>query len=234
MKKVMLIFEDFQESGHTQAILKKVGFDVLAQNNTSRLSDQILTFRPDAIVSSGGQKFPSLVIGQELKKVTHFKGKSILILPAGERPQPAEISKARVDVLVEAPVKPHRLIEILAKNLSLDPAPLLEKFSKAQIQDHAAPPAPRSAPEALAGSDMVMVKGTARTAEHVQLNDRDRVESYQRFVQGMTIDVQQTSHSKTAVRERQYELKKGWDFKILEKLDDLKRAFAEALFKKNN
>jgi len=234
VKKVMLIFEDFQSSGQTQTDLKKVGFDVMAINTTARLSDQILTFRPDIIVSNGGHKIPSMLIGQEIKKVTHYRGKSVLILPKGERPGAAELAKARVDVLIEAPVQPKRLIEILAKSMELDATPLLEKFTKAKIQEHAPPPVPRSTTDAPNVSEMITVKGGAKTNGPVKIEDKDRVQGYQAFIKGMNIDIQQTSHNKQAIRARQEELKKGWDFKLLEQLDKLKQKFAEALFKKNN
>ncbi len=243
MKKVLLIFEDFQESGQTETDLKKVGFDVLGINNLISLSDQILTFGPDAVISCGIQKIPSLMIGRELKKVNHYRGKSILILPNGARPAPSEIAKTRVDVLIEAPVLPFRLIEILAKLLSLDPAPLVEKFNKSKIQEHAAPLLPRINSETPPGlSDLIRVKGggsssgsnTSTAAGKNLIEDKERVAGYQKFVQGIKIDVQETSHSKVAIKERQEELKKGWDFQLLEQLDKLKRQFAEALFKKNN
>ena len=231
----MLIYEDFQESGQTQTALKKVGFDVLGTSHMTRLSDQVLTFNPDVIVAYGGIKYPSMYLGKELKKVTHFRGKSILIIPAGERPLPTDIAKARVDMMIEAPVQPTRLILILSKILGFDPLPFLEKFNKAKISDVEDDEVARLGPDSPINTaqEMVIVKGSVGPTQGVKIEDKARVEGYQKFIQGMKIDLKQTSHSRQAVKNRQEDLQKGWDFGFLDQIDKLKREFAAALFKKN-
>jgi hypothetical protein len=59
-----------------------------------------------------------------------------------------------------------------------------------------------------------------------------RLSKYQSFLEQDKIDPHQTSFQKSEIKQRQQELKKDWNFEELEKIDDLKRKFAEALFKK--
>jgi FixJ family two-component response regulator len=237
MKKMMLIFEDIQESDRIKADLQKIGFDVQASKSLVRLSDQLLNFNPDIVIGCGTHKFSSISVGQKLKEAqVHLQGKVILVLQKGERPAATELVKTRVDVFMEAPVKTIQLIETVARLLEFDPAPLLEKFNKSQIQEHAPPPTPRLSKDNFeADKSMFTVRGNGLVdSQKVALEDKKRVDAYQKFVQDMHIDTHQTSHSRATVRARQEELKKGWDRSLLEELDKLRRQFAQALFKKNN
>lgn len=233
MKKVLLIYEDYAESAKTQTYLKKVGFDVLAQNHDQRIADQILTFNPDIVVVCGKQKFHSLTVGTKLKEISGLRAKVILVLPNGERPNPMELTKARVDVLIEAPVSAERLIQVLAKLTNLDPAGYLEKFKKAKLTDPTLDEAPPRAAQGQDAADSVMVRGAAPKKEKIQIHDPSRAEKYRQFAEQLPIDKSQTSHTRQAIKNRQAELKKGWDFDLLEEIDQLKRQFTRALFKKN-
>lgn len=218
MKKVLLIFEDYAESAKTQTYLKRVGFDVLLQNHDQRIADQVVTFNPDVIIVCGMQKFSSLDVGIKLKAMSNLRAKTILILPQGKRPNPMELTKARVDILVEAPVAPEKLIQLIAKITNIDPNNILEKYKKAKISEE--------------NTEHTMVGSSKVIQEKIHLNDPARTEKYSQFIQEIQFDLSQTSHSKQAIRLRQNELKKGWDFKMLEEIDKLKRQFVQALFKK--
>jgi hypothetical protein len=67
----------------------------------------------------------------------------------------------------------------------------------------------------------------------VAIEDKKRVEKYQKLVKDIVIDTKQSSHSRQDLKQKQKELKKGWNFDQLEEQDELKRKFAEALFKKS-
>ena len=52
MRKILLVIEDYHERTYLQTMLKKIGWDVIGLSTELGLSEQILTFRPDAIFAS--------------------------------------------------------------------------------------------------------------------------------------------------------------------------------------
>lgn len=209
---------------NTQTYLKKIGFDVFAIQSDSRLVDHILTFNPDLMIIYGKQKFSSVEVSQKLKEYGKYHGKVVLVVPNGVRPDVAALAKARMDSILEAPIQPAKLIQTIAKLLGLDAQPLLEKYSKAQFSESTE-------------SEDVNVSSRASSVsvhESIKIEDKDRVAKYQKFVQGMSIDKTQSTHTRQAIREKQVEMKKDYDFDLLDKLDKLKRQFVSALFKKSN
>lgn len=236
MKKVLLVFEEYGEMTRTQTYLRKVGFDVYSISNELLLSEQVISFRPDLIVAYGkGQKVSSLSVGQRLRENTKYIGKVILVLPSGMRPTPVEMARLRVDFLMEAPIQAMRLIHAISKLTDMDPQPLLEKYSKAQLSESTKPESfsvkSSEAPESL--GQTIHVSG--RPIEgfgNIKIEDHERVQKYDRFVAGIKFDKSQTSHNKTLIKEKQAELKKGWDFDLLEEIDRIKREFVTALFRK--
>jgi DNA-binding response OmpR family regulator len=235
MKKILLIFEDIQEGDQFKADLQKVGFDVLVTKTVNRLNDTLLSFNPDVIVGCGAHKFSSLSIGQKLKEEqAYVKGRIILLLPKGEKPSAPEIAKARVDILMETPLKPTQFLEVVARFADLDPAIIVDKFQKSQIQEHATPPQARLSKDSFeADRTAFTVKGSKTESSKILIEDKKRTEGYKKFVQDIHIDPKQTSHSKAQVKARQEVIKKDWDKEALKELDKQRKEFAEALFKKN-
>jgi len=116
MDRVLLVYEDSTESSHIEITLRKVGFDVETIPGELSLSEKLLSFNPDVIVAHGkGIKLQTLSIGKKLKESFRYMGKVVLIFPAGAVPQQQELRKARLDVLVEAPVGTLNLAETLLK-----------------------------------------------------------------------------------------------------------------------
>jgi hypothetical protein len=62
--------------------------------------------------------------------------------------------------------------------------------------------------------------------------DEQRIKKYDKLISGIKFDTSKTTFSKIDVKARQKALTEDWDFEELERLDDLKRKFANALFKK--
>jgi len=236
MIKVLLIYEDYAEGSRTQAYLKKVGFDVHIQNHDQRLFDLVISFHPDVIVVNARQKFSSLDVGIKLKNINSLKSKTILVLPQGARPDPTELVKARVDVLIESPVKAERLIQVLAKLTNIEAAPFLEKLKKAILSDPSLNEVSGgSKPHAASEVERpTQIHGELHQIDEVSITDRARMEKYQKFIQDVRIDKAQTSHSRQEIKLRQAELKKSWDFDLLDEIDKLKRQFVKALFKKTD
>jgi|GEM_PF-1932596 len=248
MVKVLIFSEDYSESTKLQTELKKVGFDVSLSNTATRVSDLILTLNPDVVLAMAVQKSSSLSIVQKLKELNFFKGKAIAVVAHGERPQPAELVKARADLLMESPIGSRRLIEIIAKLMQIEVGPLLEKLNRtAQTTSESnRDRLGSSAAGAGRGSQIEketvqFVRGSKPEAEEqhappvslqVSLNDPERASRYNKLAATVKIDKAQSSHARQEIKMRQAELRKDWDSEVMKDLDKLRREFVAALFKK--
>jgi hypothetical protein len=249
MKKLLLIVEDYTEMTKMQTFFKKIGLDVVAQGTELRLQEQLLSFFPDVVLAFGeNKKVNSLSIGQKIKDYGRFNGKTVLILPQGHRPTPADLSKAKVDALLEAPVQPVRLIQVIAKFMGLDPETLVEKYQRLQSEKELKKESQSESFGVSGGkvpsSETVVVSGARASnlittvpafnfsLEAELTRDKVRVEKYSKFVQEIQIDKTQTSHDRSVLKLRWSELKRTWDTQLIQEIDNLKRQFVSALFRK--
>lgn len=132
MNKILLVYEDYADLMSVEAALKRVGFDVIGLTSEYAMSDQMLAFNPDLVVGSGkAGKVSSLGVGKRLKENTRWHGKSVLIFPANFKPGPQDLLKIRADMILEAPVPPLRLVQVIGRILGHDEAVLLERLNKA-------------------------------------------------------------------------------------------------------
>ncbi len=132
MNKILLVYEDYADLMNVEATLKKVGFDVIGLTNEYTVAEQVLAFNPDLVVGSGrGGKVSSLGVGKRLKEMHRWQGKSVLIFQPHVKPEPQELIRIRVDMMLEAPVPALRLIQVLGKLLGHDESLLLERLNKA-------------------------------------------------------------------------------------------------------
>lgn len=129
--KILLVYEEYSEMMNTQALLQKVGFDVLGISTEYTLGENVLSFNPDVVVAFGrAGKVTTTGVGRRLREMTRWQGKVILILPLGYKPTPQDFAKVRADMLLEAPCPPLRLMQTLAKMMGLDEALLQERLAK--------------------------------------------------------------------------------------------------------
>lgn len=140
-----------------EAALKKVGFDVIGLSSEYAMAEQMLAFNPDLVVGSGkGGKVSSLGVGKRLKEMTRWAGKIVLIFPANFKPNPQELIKIRVDMVLESPVAPVRLIQVIGHMLGHDEAVLLDRLNKAMHVE-----TPQKSTTAVGGGGKVSPEGEA-------------------------------------------------------------------------
>ncbi len=228
MVKVLLVYEDFNELTLTESYLKKVGFDVVGISNEILVHDQILSFNPDVIVANGkNPKVSSLSIGQKMKDNQRYQGKVVIVLPKDVRPSPQDLLRIRMDGIIESPVNPEKLIQVLCRLTGQPADSHLEKFHKARLSD----------PEL---KRLIMVTSTQPAPASVSplsntgvaIDDPQRMSKYKKFTDGVDIDVKHSTHQRQDLKEKQKDLKKNWNFDELEDQDRLRQEFAQALFKK--
>lgn len=132
MNKILLIYDDFAELNTVDYSLKKVGFDVISISSEFALQEKILSFNPEIVIAyARGPKVTSIGVGKRLKEMNRWGGKVLLIFPQGNKPDPQDLIRTRMDLLLEAPIPVTRLIQILAKITNQDDQQLLEKLIKA-------------------------------------------------------------------------------------------------------
>jgi len=218
MKKVLLVYDDFNEMTLLQSTLKKLGFDVVGISNEYLLSQQMLEFAPEVIVVAGNNtKVSSLSVSAKLKENKKYIGNVLVILPSKLKLTSQDLLKMRMDLVLEAPVTHEALIQGLAQLMDQSDTNLLEKLRKFTAAQQ-----PKEG------------KSTERSTDHRSFSDPGQLEKkisrYQKLTQEIAFDSGQTLHGKAAVREKQKELAKGWDIAELEAQDKLRKEFASALF----
>lgn len=167
MNKILLIYDDFAELSTVDYSLKKVGFDVISISSEFAIQEKILSFNPEIVIAYGrGPKVTTIGVGKRLKEMTRWGGKSLLIFPAGFKPDPQDLIRARMDLLLEAPIQVTRLIQILAKITNQDDQQLLEKLIKAAATESVESNA--KSPNKVREDDNVFVGGQSGESDDTQ------------------------------------------------------------------
>lgn len=131
MNKILLVYEEYAELMNAENTLKRVGFDVIGISSEYSVAEQIVAFNPDLVVGSGrAGKVTSMGVGKRLKEMLRWQGRSVLIFPPNFKPSAQDLIKIRADLILESPVPPVRLLQVVAKLLGQDEGVLLEKLNK--------------------------------------------------------------------------------------------------------
>lgn len=225
--KILLVYDDYAEMIRLQTDLMKIGFDVVGIVNEALLSDQLLSFHPEVVVTAGrGGKVSAPGVAQKLRENSRFTGKVILLLPASQRPSSEELTRIRMDALIEFPTPVPKLLAVMAKLLGAEAEAWIEKLRKAKMAEGAA--------EEIIQLNLYLRELAAEKEQASKAREKgDRASRYETFLKGVPpLDPQATTFGRQEIRSRQEKIKKDWDFKLLEEIDELKRKFAQALFKK--
>lgn len=166
MNKILLVYEDYADLMSVEATLKKVGFDVIGLSSEYAVAEQMLAFNPDLVVGSGrGGKVSSLGVGKRLKEMSRWQGKSVLIFPANFKPSPQDLIRIRVDMVLEAPVPPIRLVQVIGKILGHDETVLLERLNKSMhVESPQKPGTSLATGKYSTEEEAIYVKGTVEDA----------------------------------------------------------------------
>lgn len=136
MLKILLVYDDFQELTSVELMLKKIGFDVVGITSEFSLAEQLLAFNPQVVVAQGqSAKLSSAGVGKRLRESLRWDGQTILIFYPNAKPHPADILKMRMDVGLEYPVEPTKMVQVLAQLGGLDANQLLDKLIKNMAQE---------------------------------------------------------------------------------------------------
>ena len=123
-----MVIEDYNELVFLGGVLRKIGFDLETVQSTSKYSEFMLSLNPQVlIISSSGKKVDLSLIQKDLKK-RQRPPKTVLLVNPNQNIE--DLPVIDVDVILSSPVKIDKLIDAIADQLGVDPAPYLTKFSK--------------------------------------------------------------------------------------------------------
>ncbi|MGE3973955.1 MAG: hypothetical protein AB7F59_05455 [Bdellovibrionales bacterium] len=130
MARILLAIEEYKELIFLETLLKKVGFDVVGIQNDLAVYEKLMAFNPDMLVitAQGHRVNGTKTLPKLLQKKANIPP-TIFINPKGKALMPAD--KKAVTVL-ESPVSPHTMIELIANLLNLNEDVLLDKYEKAE------------------------------------------------------------------------------------------------------
>lgn len=264
MARILLLLEDFNELSFMESALKKVGFDTMGLLNETNLADKVMIFNPSVIMAYGrGNRFSGMSVAKKVKEMK-TDAKVALIFSPEAKPQAHELTGMRLDVILETPLNLLRTIEVLARVCQIDAAPMVEKYNRIKgslganppgwasqtVADPAATgviplgkkrppaaPAPDSAASKRSAVDQVeraissMSHSAAQSKEQADAR-KERLKEV--LAQAEPIDVKSTTFSRKDLKKRMRDLKQDWDPLELADLDQQRKEFAEALFKKKS
>jgi len=126
MQRILIAIEDFNELLYCETILKKVGFDTQSFQTELAISEAILTFNPDLLIMSA---MGSRVNGVNYLSKLKTKNKTLPVILIGQRNR-LNVSDKQIIALLEPPLSPRILIEVLSSLFHLDEEALLSKYEK--------------------------------------------------------------------------------------------------------
>lgn len=132
MFKVLVVYDEYNELISVESTLKKVGIDVIGLGTEFSFKEKMLSFNPDAVLVHGkGYKFTTTAIGKKLKEMNRWKGKSILIYPPDQDPQPEDLLNLRMDLMLQSPVSSIRILQVIAILFGKEEDVLVNRYHRA-------------------------------------------------------------------------------------------------------
>lgn len=221
-RRVLLLIEDYVENSRLVEVLKKIGFDVVGQGNENGLGDKILAFHPDLVVVCGtSSRLSAVSVGMKLRDVRGFTGSVILGMSKEDKISSHDLLKVRVDRILEAPIHIEALIRNVCEVLHLDAESHIEKFNRIQWSQ------PEDKLQFIRG-------GSGEALEKTEVSrltqSHSRQERFRKALANLDIPISDTTFHRATVRDKWAEVKKDWDFDLIDEINELKREFTDALF----
>lgn len=122
--------DDYNEMVTVESLLRRLGFDVLSVGKDILVNDALIRFQADLMIASAkGRTVDGLKLVQRLRKA-YPSLRMILSFSSGSPAIIPPEAHGAVDAVLELPFQPQTAISLIAKVLSLDPAPLVSKYEK--------------------------------------------------------------------------------------------------------
>lgn len=126
MQRILIAIEDFNELLFCETILKKVGFNTQSYQTDLAISEGILGFNPDLLIMTAtGNRVNGVNYLTKLKT----KNKNLPVVLVGQRNR-LNVSDKQIVALLEPPLSPRILLEVISTLFELDEDALLLKYDK--------------------------------------------------------------------------------------------------------
>jgi hypothetical protein len=231
MLRIFLVVEDIKQMNSLKVLLSKLGCIVETSVVELGIKDQVVAFRPEVVITSGtGKKINPIHVNQKAREANKDL-KLILLINKGSNLSLGELAESRYDMILETPVEPLKLLATLNQfSTGKHNIDLVEKYQKL---------IPGMVP---VGNEVIVIPASKPEAEpekmsvfgnkfSTSVDSAARVKAYETLTAGLTLSPKSTI-SKTAARAKVSELKKDWDMKRLEEIDEEKRKMVKELFRK--
>jgi DNA-binding NtrC family response regulator len=223
--------ENYSEMTKIRTLLKKVGCSVESTNSDIGIKERIIASKPDLLLVSGvGKKINPVNVSKKIKEIAGSQCKVILILAPGIGISLNDLAENKFDGFLESPFDPSRLIYFVAKFSNGKANDLEEKFQKMVLDG-------TLGQETSIGPETRFITGSFTTKTGVTLVQptpkdlKDKISKYNELVKGISVSKTSTI-SKLSSSAIVRELKKNWDRKLLDDIDEEKRKVVGLLFKK--
>ncbi len=250
MRKILLLVEDFNEIVFLDTILKKLGWDVLAQQAEFGLSELLLSFSPDILViTAKGKKLDGLKVSERIKKNNKGFPKIIILKNSKQEFDKDVLKKMGINASLNSPISVNKLLFVLEKMggmSALEAQKKLSNFrSKKEDEAEGSILAAQNEQElnfktivtgSLVEEDEKFIQKSeglgAKLAELVKMESgsKSRAERFQKALKEFEPPEKDRMSAK-AVREQTKKIRqRGKLHKDLDKLDNRRRDFVRALF----
>ena len=130
MTKIFLFMEDAGELAGFEALLRKIGFDVVATARESQITEKLSGFFPEiAAIHRRGTAGESVRLAAKMRKLG-YQGPIALFWPSGVDAPEVDFARAGIDATIAYPVDPPMALREFAILLGKDPQALLGKFER--------------------------------------------------------------------------------------------------------
>ncbi len=229
MNKVLLLLDDYSELMFIQILLKKLGFDVDALQNSRSLRDRLLGFHPNLLIlNEEGRKFDSAkVIAMVQSQRTDLKVIFLTSQSKGPKLLGADVQR------ISSPVKPTQLIEAVAQSCQVDVSTLLEKFQKFRGQLPGVEDSTTTLERNSNEDDEIYLERSPEEDEsiHVGSSSAGREEDYKAYLNSQKNDVKETFEPSKVQQILRAEKKL---ISSAPKVDRDRKNFVKTLFKKGS
>lgn len=138
MQKILLVIDEYTELEALESLLKRLGFDVLAIGKEVLVADALSRFVPELVMLTyKGRNVDGLRLAQKLKAPRPGGGSprvALIWTAGGASPRISPDAAGLVDALVEGPLYPRAVMQIVARLLNVPEDSLIKKFEKIGAQ----------------------------------------------------------------------------------------------------
>lgn len=247
--KILLVLEDYSELVYWETFLKKVGWDVIGSQNEFSISQQLLSFNPDFLIcSTNGSKVSGVRIAQKVKRRDGWP-KILFFTQRGSQLPLEQVVDLDIKAVLESPVKPRELLQLLSDQGGVDIKVALKKVGTLQKARDS-----KTADEEESGSN-TFVKGAKKDNQAIHVksgknqsnlnvevvkskvknsNPTKASKKYEKYTKELDKKHSQNGLNKSLVASQKKDFRAEENTPEVKQIDEQRKNFVKALYKKED